>query len=180
MQRVVGRVALGGVQSEPAPTLDVPGEELPKVMYQVREAEQYQGERILVVGGGDSAVEAAVGLSRQPGNKVFLSYRKENFARIKQKNLTKLEAQIKKGRIRTILNSSVSRIEEESVIVVQGGKPYRIANDFVFVMIGGDPPFPFLRKIGVRFGDDLLEASRQPTLPALAAASLPVSHARSI
>ena len=64
--------------------LGVKGEELPKVMYRLIEADHYVNKQILVVGGGDSAVEAAMGLAYQPGNKVTLSYRQAAFGRIKE------------------------------------------------------------------------------------------------
>ena len=63
--------------------MEVAGEELPKVMYQLTDAQSYNGLDLLVVGGGDSAVEAAIGLARQPGNKVAISYRKGAFFRVK-------------------------------------------------------------------------------------------------
>ena len=66
--------------------LGIPGEELPKVMYGLIEADAYVNSRILVVGGGDSAVEAAMGLAYQKGNQVTLSYRQEEFSRIKERN----------------------------------------------------------------------------------------------
>src|SRR5690606_24618526 len=65
--------------------LEVPGEELPKVMYQLIDAQSYRGLDLLVVGGGDSAIEAAVGLAQQSGNRVSISYRKNGFFRVKKK-----------------------------------------------------------------------------------------------
>jgi thioredoxin reductase len=70
--------------------LGVPGEELSKVMYQVRDAEEYRGKQILFVGGGDSAVEAAMGLAHQKGNKVTLVYRQAEFSRIKERNAQRI------------------------------------------------------------------------------------------
>lgn len=135
--------------------LGVPGEELPKVMYQVRDAAEYQGQRILVVGGGDSAVEAAMGLARQAGNQVAISYRKDGFFRIKTKNRERLEKMLKRGRLEAIYSSQVREIAEGSVrLELAGGEERRIDNDYVFVMIGGLPPFPFLREAGIRFGGE--------------------------
>ena len=71
--------------------LGVPGEDLPKVAYSLMDAASYRGRRVLVVGGGDSAVEAAIGLAEQPGNEVTLSYRGEAFTRIKARNEARLD-----------------------------------------------------------------------------------------
>jgi thioredoxin reductase (NADPH) len=132
--------------------LGVPGEELPNVMYEVRDAESYRKQRILCVGGGDSAVEAALGLARQPGNEVTISYRKEQFFRIKQKNRISLERAVRKGLIRPVMKSKVLEIADRGVRIECDGREARLANDYVFIMIGGVPPFPFLKEIGIRFG----------------------------
>ena len=71
--------------------LGVKGEELPKVMYRLIEADHYVNKKILVIGGGDSAVEAAMGLAHQVGNTVTLSYRQANFSRIKDRNAKRIE-----------------------------------------------------------------------------------------
>ncbi len=139
--------------------LGVPGEDLPKVMYQVRDAELYRKQRILCVGGGDSAVEAAMGLASQPGNEVTLSYRKDRFYRIKRKNQERIEEQLRRGSIKAVFNSTVSSIEPETVHLRRGDEEIVLDNDWVFVMIGGVPPFPLLRQIGIRFGDDLAVAA---------------------
>ncbi|MEO8196153.1 MAG: NAD(P)-binding domain-containing protein [Thermoanaerobaculia bacterium] len=134
--------------------LGVPGEELSKVMYQVRDAEEYRGRKILCVGGGDSAVEAAMGLARQSGNEITLSYRGDSFNRVKAKNLETLEKLVRRGKIRPLLGSEVLEIGRNQVRLRTAEGETTIANDYVFVLIGGEPPFPFLRSIGVRFGDE--------------------------
>ncbi len=134
--------------------LGVPGEELSKVMYQVRDAEEYRGKRILCVGGGDSAVEAAMGLARQKGNEVTLSYRGESFNRIKHKNLELLTTLIRRGRVQPLLRSEVTTIENGAVRLRAPDGELSLANDYVFVLIGGELPYPFLRRAGVRFGAD--------------------------
>ncbi len=133
--------------------LGVPGEDLPKVMYQVRDARQYRRQRVLCVGGGDSAIEAAMGLARQ-GNEVVLSYRKEQFFRIKRKNEERLGKLVRRGRIRPVMQSQVVEIAEHAVRLSTPAGELEIANDFVFVLIGGVPPFALLRDIGIRFGDE--------------------------
>lgn len=134
--------------------LGVPGEELSKVMYQVRDAEEYRGKRILCVGGGDSAVEAAMGLARQSGNEITLSYRGDSFNRVKAKNLETLDKLVRRGKIRPLLGSEVLEIGRDEVRIRTAEGELTLANDYVFVLIGGEPPFPFLRSIGVRFGDE--------------------------
>src|SRR5688572_6578478 len=132
--------------------LDVPGEELPKVMYRLIDAEGYRGQKLLVVGGGDSAVEAAIGLGQQPGNEVTLSYRREKLVRIKRKNEERLAPLLAAGRIRPLFNSRVLEITPDRVRLKVGAGDLVIANDYVFVFAGGDPPFDFLKHCGVRFG----------------------------
>jgi thioredoxin reductase (NADPH) len=134
--------------------LGVPGEELAKVMYQVRDAEEYRGRKILCVGGGDSAVEAAMGLARQAGNRITLSYRGDSFNRVKAKNLETLEKLVRRGKISPLLGSEVLEITPDKVRLRTAEGEVTLANDEVFVLIGGEPPFPFLRSIGVRFGDE--------------------------
>ena len=132
--------------------LGIPGEELPKVMYRLVDAEGYQGQKILVVGGGDSAAEAALGLSRQPGNEVVLSYRREKLVRLKKKNQEALDCFLAEGRIRPLFSSQPLEIEPGRVRLKVGGETVELANDYVFVFAGGVPPFDLLKKIGVRFG----------------------------
>jgi thioredoxin reductase len=140
--------------------LGVPGEELPKVMYQLLDAESYTGQHILVVGGGDSAVEAVLGLARQPENKVTLSYRKEKLFRIKRKNEERIGKLIRQRVIRPLFDSEVTQIRQGAVRLQVGAKLMEIQNDFVFVFAGGDPPFAFLRQIGIRFGGEPTNAAR--------------------
>jgi len=136
--------------------LDVPGEELPKVAYSLIDAQSYQERKILVVGGGDSAVEAALGLAEQPGNEVTLSYRKKAFFRIKARNETRLHAAVQGGKLRCLFNSQVSEITTDAVQVkvTAEDEPERtetVPNDDVFVMAGGIPPFKLLEQCQVSF-----------------------------
>jgi thioredoxin reductase (NADPH) len=139
------------------------GEELPKVMYRLIEADHYINKKILVVGGGDSAVEAAMGLAHQKGNEVTLSYRGEQFSRIKERNAQRLAECARSGKVRVVLSSNVREIREHSVLLDVKGELRELANDFVWVFAGGTPPYDFLRKIGVQFGarDLTLEASNE-------------------
>lgn len=128
--------------------LGIPGEELPKVMYRLLDAESYRNQRILVVGGGDSAVEAAVGLSMQPGNVVTLSYRREKLVRIKKKN----EDAFAKAKLHTLFNSQPLEITPTHVRMQTSEGVVELENDYVFVFAGGVPPFELLRKSGIRMG----------------------------
>jgi thioredoxin reductase/NAD-dependent dihydropyrimidine dehydrogenase PreA subunit len=131
--------------------LDVPGEELPKVMYRLSDPAQFQGQAVLVVGGGDSALEAAIALSEQQDTVVMLSYRSAAFSRVKQKNRLRLEQQQKAGRIQVKLNSSVQNILEQEVDIHCEGSSERHRNDAIIVCAGGLLPTPLLQKIGIRF-----------------------------
>jgi thioredoxin reductase (NADPH) len=141
--------------------LGVKGEELPKVMYRLIEADHYINKKILIVGGGDSAVEASMGLASQIGNQVTLSYRSERFSRIKERNARRIEGFIRSGKVKVLFNSNPAEFKPESVILDVKGSSQEIANDFVWVFAGGTPPTAFLKKIGVGFGsrDLTLEAS---------------------
>jgi thioredoxin reductase/Pyruvate/2-oxoacid:ferredoxin oxidoreductase delta subunit len=135
--------------------LDVPGEELPKVLYGLLDAEGHQGQRLLVVGGGDSAVEAALALAEQPGNEVTLSYRQAAFSRLKARNEERIERAHAEGRVRVLFRSHVRQITADAVelAVEEPGGPRTgwLANDGVFVLIGGTPPFEMLARCGVSF-----------------------------
>jgi len=132
--------------------LGVTGEDLPKVMYRLIEADHYVNKRILVVGGGDSAVEAAMGLAHQVGNKVTLSYRSAQFSRIKERNSQRVADCMKSGKVEVLFNSNPVEFKEESVILEVQGQQREIPNDYVWIFAGGTPPNDFLKKIGVGFG----------------------------
>src|SRR5215469_2666945 len=143
--------------------LGIKGEELPKVMYRLIEADHYTNKRILVVGGGDSAVEAAVGLAHQVGNQVTLSYRKEQFSRIKERNAKRLEECRHSGKVTILFNSIPIEVRQHSVLLEVAGQVREIPNDYAFIFVGGTLPYDFLKKIGVRFGmhDMTLEGSHE-------------------
>jgi len=144
--------------------LGAPGEELPKVMYRLLDAESYRGQHILVVGGGDSAVEAAIGLARQPANVVTLSYRRDKLVRIKKKNDERLAPLLRSGTIRAMFGSQVKEIRPDAVTLAVGGETVHLPNDYVFVFAGGEPPYAFLRAAGVSFGGPPVALGR-PGMP---------------
>jgi thioredoxin reductase (NADPH) len=129
--------------------LGVPGEELAKVVYRLADAEQYRGLAVLVVGGGDSAVEAAVSLSEQPGTRVALSHRRKDFGRAKPANREKLEAAAAAGALEIVRESQVSEIGAREVRLLTATGERRLANDAVIVCVGGTLPSEFLRAAGV-------------------------------
>jgi thioredoxin reductase (NADPH) len=129
--------------------LEVPGEELPKVVYRLIDPQQYRHQRVLVVGGGDSALEAALAIASEPGTIVTLSYRGEAFGRVKEQNRQRLLEAEKKGWIKVLLQSNVKKIEPEKVSLDHAGKLVDIQNDAVIVSIGGVLPTPMLKQIGI-------------------------------
>jgi thioredoxin reductase (NADPH) len=133
--------------------LGVPGEDQAKVMYRLMDAQAYRNSHILIVGGGDSAAEAAIGLARQSTNRVTLSYRKDRLVRLKKKNLETIEKLIANGRIQTLFGSEVTRIDADFVELRNSdGTDVRLENNYVFVFAGGVPPYPLLREMGIQFG----------------------------
>ncbi len=129
--------------------LGVPGEELSKVVYRLIDAEQYAGRRVLVVGGGDSALEAATSIAEQPDTEVTLSYRSEAFSRAKEKNRRKVEQAEAAGRLKVLFKSNVTEISDKQVALEQEGARISLLNDAVIVSAGGVLPTPFLQKIGI-------------------------------
>ena len=135
--------------------LGVPGEDFPKVMYKLLDAETYKNQNILVVGGGDSAIEAAIGLAHQKGNNVTISYRKSNFFRLKSRNEKNIETAIVQKTINVVFDSTVKEITVDSVTVTTNEETQTIKNDFVFIFAGGELPFPLLDSIGIDFGVEI-------------------------
>jgi len=145
-------VILGIGRSGTPRKLGVKGEELPKVMYRLIEADHYVNKKILVVGGGDSAVEAAMGLAQQNGNQVTLSYRRQAFGRIKERNAKRLEQCLGAGRLKVVFNSMPVEFQRDAVVLSANDQTQTLANDYVWIFAGGKPPNEFLNKIGVGFG----------------------------
>lgn len=130
--------------------LGIPGEDLPKVSYSLLDAQSYEGRKILVVGGGDSAIEAALGLA-ETGNEVTLSYRQSTFSRLRARNETRILEAMAKKTIRMEWESQLKLVDPERVVLATKNGDVEIANDEVFVFAGGTPPFELLEKSGVSF-----------------------------
>jgi NosR/NirI family transcriptional regulator, nitrous oxide reductase regulator len=129
--------------------LAVPGERLPKVFTRVIDPGEYTGKDILVVGGGDSAVEAAIALAKN-GNRVTLSYRKAALGRPKARILGVFNELARKGSIMPVFQSSVKEIRESEVVLSTGTGETVVPNSVVYVLIGSDPPIDFLKRAGIR------------------------------
>ncbi len=138
--------------------LNVPGEELAKVAYRLIEAETYSGNDILIVGGGDSAVEAALAVSKGGRNRVTLSYRGGEFKRLRERNQAQLRDAEAQGRIQVLRKSQVQSVRPDSVVLDHDGQTMELPNDFVFVLIGGVSPEEFLRKTGVEIVEKVISA----------------------
>ena len=130
-------------------TLGVPGENKTKVVYRLIDPEQYRGQHVLVVGGGDSALEAAVSIAEESGTTVTLSYRSEAFSRAKEKNRVKVANAQKAGRLNVLMSSNVKEITDDKVTINANDKDVTIDNNAVIVCAGGILPTPFLKSIGI-------------------------------
>ena len=148
-ERYEGRAVLLAVGRRGSPRkLDVPGEDLPKVVYRLGDPAQYRGKKMLVVGGGDSALEAALTLLEQPGARVTLSYRGTQFSRARPENRAAIEAAERDG-LRVLRGSNVASIEADKVLIGWNGQSYRLDNEHVIICAGGQLPTALLTATGI-------------------------------
>ena len=129
--------------------LGVPGEHLPKVVYRLIDPEQYQHKNVLIVGGGDSALEAATSIAAEPGTNVILSYRSEAFTRAKEKNRKKVEQAVADGSLTVHMKSNLKEVHENHVHLETADGMLSIENDAVIINAGGILPTGFLKSIGI-------------------------------
>jgi len=141
--------------------LNIPGEELEKVAYRLLEPEVIEGKRVVVVGGGDSAIESALQL--MDNNTVHLSYRGDAFGRIKPKNGEKIKKAISENKINVMFNTNLTLITEDAVYYTskESDQDIRLENDLVYILAGGELPTQFLEKSGIlitrKFGEAVLK-----------------------
>jgi thioredoxin reductase len=129
--------------------LGVDGEEMSKVTYRLIDPEQYRNQHVLVVGGGDSALEAATSIADQPGTTVTLSYRSGAFGRAKRKNREKVDRAVNDGRISLMFNSNVKSFSADSVTIDHQGELVEIPNNAAIICAGGILPTGFLKETGI-------------------------------
>ena len=133
--------------------LGVPGEDQERVLYSLLDAASFTDSRLLVVGGGDSAIEAATALASQPGNQVTVSYRKAGFFRLKKRNAERVASFQASGKLEILYSSHVTGIGSDHVsLTLDDGSERTLANDYTYVFAGGEPPAPLLRASGVELG----------------------------
>lgn len=148
--------------------LGAPGEDQEKVLYGLKDPEQFDGARVLVVGGGDSALEAAIQLATESSAEVSISYRSAEFGRCREANRSRLGALVSQGKVRAVMASQVTAIDPDEVRLDVGGHAVKLANDFVIVNVGGELPTEFLQKAGVtmrRFHGEQLGAPARGSAP---------------
>lgn len=129
--------------------LGVPGEELPKVVYRLIDAEQYHGQHVLIVGGGDSALEAAASIAELDDTQVILAHRGDAFGRAKPKNRQRVEQLTATGKLRVALGSAPLRITSRDILLRTPGGDETMPNDAVIICAGGELPTEFLKKTGI-------------------------------
>jgi dihydropyrimidine dehydrogenase (NAD+) subunit PreT len=128
--------------------LGVPGEDDAKVAYRLIDPAQYNDKRVLVVGGGDSALEAAIMLAEESNAEVAIAYRRPEFARCRPRNKQRTDALLEQGRIQALMSTELVRVERDGV-TVKNGVVQRLPNDFVIACLGGELPAEFLATVGV-------------------------------
>ncbi|MDT8384258.1 MAG: NAD(P)-binding domain-containing protein [Gammaproteobacteria bacterium] len=129
--------------------LGVPGEDQNKVVYRLDDAAQYRNQHVLVVGGGNSALEAAVAIAQEPGTTVSLSYRSKNFGKANPKVVDQVSTEEKNGRLNLLLSTTVKHLGEKTVTINTEDGEIEIANDAVIVCAGGILPTPMLKELGI-------------------------------
>ena len=143
--------------------LEAPGEELPKVAYRLLEPESYDGQRVVVVGGGSSALEAAMALAERPHSTVTLCHRRAEFAGARAALVQRVLLLEQEGMLEILREARVTSITPDHVHFDVAGQAVERENDFVFVLVGGVPPYELLTKCGVdletKFGTPILRSA---------------------
>lgn len=156
--------------------LGVPGEDLTKVAYRLVDARQYEGTRLLVVGGGDSALEAAIQIAEETEAEVALSYRNAELGKARDANKKRFKELVQEGRIFAFMPSTVKAVTPRSVRLEVAGRPLELKNDYVIACLGGEPPTEFLKTNGIAMqrlhGEELGAKARGGKPPAKLQAEL--------
>jgi thioredoxin reductase len=132
-----------------------------KVAYRLLEPELIKNKRIIVIGGGDSAVESALLLAEQ--NQVTLSYRGDTFGRLKSMNAENIKQAIAAKLVDVMYNTNLKSIGENHVEIADSvsGEEKKLENDLVYIFAGGELPTQFLEKVGIKitkkFGEAILK-----------------------
>lgn len=129
--------------------LGIPGEDLSKVVYRMIDPAQYKNQKVMVVGGGDSALEAALAIADEQGTRVSVSYRSESFSRAKAKNRERIGSYASEGKIKLYLSSTPKEISENSITLKSNDQDIKVPNDAVIINAGGILPTGFLKKVGI-------------------------------
>lgn len=145
--------------------LNVPGEDQPWIQPLLDDPDLYRGKTLLVVGGGDSAVEAAIALAASElRNKVILSYRGKSFNRVKAKNRQDLDQLVNQQRVLLLLGSTVQQFGADgATLKLAEGRTRDIRFHGAFVLIGGDPPLKWLESMGISYVQKAHAFTRPPT-----------------
>jgi len=148
------RIVLAGGKRGQLNKLGIPGEERENVHHLLKDPDDFTGKKVVVVGGGDSAVEAACDIA-DAGGKVLVSYRKEEFARAKARNKARIESMAADGRLELAMKSQVQEIADDGVTIATGGETRQAEADDVLVLIGTRLPLKFLRRLGIKMQGDM-------------------------
>jgi thioredoxin reductase len=134
-----------------------------RVSYALADARSFAGQRVVIVGLGDSAMEAAIALARQPDTKVTISYRGRGFTRGRARNVAEMKRLLERGDVRVAFESAVVRIDGQHIVLEAGGRHERVPYDHVLVLIGGTPSWQLVRESGVKLVAQLVETTTEST-----------------
>lgn len=138
--------------------LGIPGEDLAKVAYRLIEADTYENQDIIIAGGGDSAIEVALALSRSGKNRVALCHRGTDFRKSRERNQQFLREAQEAGKLRVLLETTIAEIRPDTAIISSKRELFEVPNNYVFILVGGESPEEFLRKTGIEIVEKALTA----------------------
>jgi thioredoxin reductase/ferredoxin len=140
--------------------LNVPGEDLPKVFNRLFDPADTKGHEVLIVGGGDTAIETAIAVAEY-AKAVTISYRKSSLSRPKEANIEKLNKLIKNGKVSLLLETQVKEIKDHTVTLIdKDNNEIFLDNSMVFTMIGKELPLEFFKKSKIQMEGELSLTSK--------------------